>query len=81
MKQQTNVGVITDSSNVDITTQPLGDCLKSTSQFWDTVYTNVCTGEVSTVANGFWDVLGFSILCAFGIAVIIVFLKLVFSDY
>jgi hypothetical protein len=35
--------------------QMVSDCLKTTSNFAESVIHNVCNGTVSIVPNGFWD--------------------------
>jgi len=31
------------------------DCLRSTTQFWETIVTNICSGETTAVPLGFWE--------------------------
>ena len=77
---QTNVGVITSGENIDLATQPLSDCLKGSYQLVETLYTNVCTGEVFSIVNGFWDYATYLTIFGMGFAIIAIIFTMIL-DY
>jgi hypothetical protein len=68
------------TQNLNLDSQTLEQCLKSTTKFGETVYTNICNGQTYSIPMGAMDLVGFLILIAIGLSVIILMLKLVF-DY
>lgn len=69
----TNVGVITDQKDINVSTQPIDNCLKGTSNFTSTIYQNVCTGQSYEVPNGSLDILAIFVLGGMGLALLAVF--------
>jgi hypothetical protein len=49
------------------------ECIKSTNGIFKTLYVNICTGEVKTVAVGAMDLIGCALLVAVGLAVAAMF--------
>lgn len=43
------------STNINLGTQTLEQCLKETSRFGSTEYVNICTGQINTVQWGNLD--------------------------
>jgi hypothetical protein len=76
---KTNVGVVTTSDNVTVSTQPIDNCLKSTSNFTETTYQNICNGQSYTVPRGSLDIIGFSILIALGMSLVFIILVMLFE--
>lgn len=52
------------------------DCIKETTTFSERIITNVCTGQVTTLPIGFWEMLVFGTVgfLFLGIAVMITFM-------
>ena len=60
--------------------QSLEQCLKSTTHFGNTLYTNICNGTQYTVPFGFWEYVLAFCLTAIGISLVVLMLRIVF-DY
>lgn len=45
------------------------DCIKETTTITQRIITNVCTGSVTNIPIGFWDVIGYGFLGLFLIGV------------
>lgn len=48
--------------------QNVGECIKSTEQYAQRIYQNVCDGTSYVVANGFWNYIGLWLITVFLIA-------------
>ena len=79
------IGVLSTGGDVNVKSETLEQCLKSTTRFGETFYQNICDGSSYIVPFGFWDFALIIILGLFGIATIILFLgmifKVVFNNY
>lgn len=62
--------IVSTSTNVESYSKSVNDCLKSTSQWAETIYTNICTGQTYTVANGTLDVSLNVLIISFGVVMI-----------
>ena len=76
--------ILPSNTNLNIDSKTLEQCLKSITNFGNTVYQNICTGQVTSVAWGNADwFLGIFLVCL-GIGVLIgvyVFIKVLFFDF
>ena len=59
--------------------QNVGECIKTTEHFSNTVYQNVCDGTSYIVQNGFWDYCGLLLLASLGIAILGLFSAMIFG--
>lgn len=71
--------VIPVSENANVTTNPLEDCLKSTSNFTETTYHNICSGQIYSIPAGFWDITLQTVIVLFITAIALAFLRLIFD--
>lgn len=77
MTTQQPIAVATQEGDYNFYAENLDQCLKGTSEFLQTVYTNVCSGETYAVANGFWDYIGLFIMAFIGIMLVLIVLKFI----
>jgi len=58
--------------------QTVSNCLKTTENFSQTIYQNVCDGTSYIVTNGFWDYMGLFLLSGIGIGFVLMLLAFIF---
>lgn len=46
------------------------DCIKETTTLTSRIVTNVCTGQVTTLPIGFWELLGYGTVTALSVLMI-----------
>lgn len=60
-----NTAIIAATSSLNISSQNLDECVKTTIYFSKTMYTNICNGNVASVPNGIFDFIFFTGLITF----------------
>ena len=72
-----NTAIVTGGIDNPQQFQNVGECIKTTEYYSQTVYQNVCDGTSYVVQNGFWDYAGLWILVGMGVGICIFFLLVV----
>ena len=62
-----------ENVNLNIDAKTLEQCLKSISNWGETIYQNICTGQSSSVTWGTMDFVGTTILTIFGVTFVLIF--------
>lgn len=68
--------IVGTSTNIESYSKNIEGCIKSTSNFTETIYTNICTGQISSVKNGTADMAGNVALVIMGIVIVCFFIVL-----
>lgn len=71
--------IVPVSGNADIYSKNIKECLKGTYRFKETVFQNVCNGDVYTIKAGGWDYFAGLFMASLGICIIVFLVRLTFS--